>query len=128
METIVKQERKEHDAHDIMLGILSLFPKEGKWDELQFHESMSKINKNYEVLNKLEFSELAGNVYCEEIGKVFDLLELCGLLKRKEEITELDLEVIKINFEEEIKNTFDLEALNKISAISEELKEDLQLA
>lgn len=128
METLVKQQRNEHDAHDIILGILCYFPKHGKWDEMMFHEFLSKLSNNYQILSRLEFSDLAGNVYCEEVGKVFDLLELCGLLKRREETTELDLEVIRLNFEEEIKQTFNEEILNSLLAISEELKIELNLA
>ena len=76
MKGTIKEQRSNHDAHDLLLGILYYFPENAKWDELSFHEALYKISKNYKVLKFLKFKELSGNLYCEDLGKVFDLLEL----------------------------------------------------
>ena len=107
MEEIIKTERKHHDAHDILLGILYYFPEEAKWEELAFHEALSKIAFKYRFLDNFVFTEQSGIPYCKNLGKVFDLLELSGLFKRKSEYTKLYLAVIQGYFDDEIKPTFE---------------------
>ena len=122
MKGTIKEQRSNHDAHDLLLGILYYFPENAKWDELSFHEALYKISKNYKVLKFLKFKELSGNLYCEDLGKVFDFLELSGILTRRNEFTELDVKLIQSFFDEEIKQTFPENEINSIEEIADELK------
>ncbi len=125
MEKIVKTQREKHDMHDLLLGILKDFPEDAVWDELGFYEVLYKNNNLNPILN-INFVEIEGKHYCEDLAKVFDLMELSGLLIRRHERIRLDLGLIKSHFELEIKPTFneiELDSLNKLSKkIQNELK------
>ncbi len=121
----MKLQRTNHDAHDILLGVLYYFPENAKWDEISFHEAFFKLKEKSESLITLSFEEVAGSFYCEDLGKVFDLLELSGLLKRKEEFILLELDLIKAHFDEEIKVTFSENDLMRLYELSEELQKAL---
>ena len=122
MEEIIKTERRNHDAHDIILSILYYFPEEAKWDELSFHEALHKVIFRYRILDRLEFKNTNGIYYSDEIGKVFDLLELSGLLKRKEDSIKLWLEIIKSHFDGELRQSFIDADLEDLRSLSEEIQ------
>lgn len=128
MEEIEKTMRSNHDAHDLLLGILYNFPEEANWDEIKFHEALYKFSLKYRILDKYSFENFNGSKYCNAFGKVFDLLELSGLLKRKVDKTKLFLEVIRAHFDEEIKKTFEERDLNDISNLAEDLMIELNIA
>ena len=127
MEEIIKTERRNHDAHDIILSILYYFPEEAKWDELSFHEALHKVIFRYRILDTLEFKNTNGIYYSDEIGKVFDLLELSGLLKRKEDSIKLWLEIIKSHFDGELRQSFIDADLEDLKSLSEEIQKLLEI-
>ena len=126
MEEIIKEQREKHDAYDLVLGILKDFPEEAEWDEMSFYESLFK-NNNINTILKLEFTEVEGKTYCEELAKVFDLMELSGLLIRRHERIRLDLKLIKSYFDLEIRPTFSEEDLKLITKLSENIQKELEL-
>jgi|SRR3989344_4129701 len=128
MEELIKVQRSKHDAHDLLLGILYYFPEEAKWDELGFHETLSKIALKYRILDNFAFNDLHGLPYCPDFGKVFDLLELSGLLKRNEDYIKLFIDIIRGHFDEEIKPTFEDKDLDMLKELSLDLQKALGIA
>ena len=125
MEELIKVQRSKHDAHDLLLGILYYFPDEAKWDELGFHEA---LKKHYDdSIIKLEFGKIDDNVYSQEAGKIFDLLELSGIISRKKDKTRIELKLLKGHFDEEIRPTFSEKDIEKIDKISKNIQEELMI-
>ncbi len=125
MEKITKTQRERHDIHDLIIGILYTFPVEAKWDELRFHEALKKHYDNSIV--KIEFGKIDENIYAQDVGKIFDLLELSGVVSRKHEKTRIDIELLQGHFDEEIKPTLNESEIQKIDRLSKKIQEELKI-
>ena len=116
---------EKHDVPDLIIGILYTFPEESEWDELGFHEA---LKKHYDdSIIKLEFGKIDDNVYSQEAGKIFDLLELSGIISRKKDKTRIELKLLKGHFDEEIRPTFSEKDIEKIDKISKNIQEELMI-
>jgi len=118
--------KEKHDIHDIIIGILYYFPRQAEWDEIKFHET---LKDNYDqTIVKIKFGKIEKNIYSEDVGKIFDLLDLSGVITRKHEITKIDLELLKSHYDHEIKPTFTEEELEKLKKLSLKIQEDMKIS